>query len=272
MVYLDEFPAATSTWLMENRLESFWRAVGSDKRLTHGIVVGKQAAVSTYCDGFGDMLGGYDVLGADGAVGKNFSLDNVQHTHIRLQFTLYTIDSWDNEHIKVYLDGMEVLSVQMHHEDHEIYACGMAKYPELVQLVHVDVPHTSQHAQVQIRSTLDGAATDESWGIQGLSLSVLTSQSPPPATPPFQPQGGSTLELTGTAPKITFGPPGAPSCMLSLNSFESRLESTCDIITGRRRLNEDKSYWLSMSEVALLKAEVTELRHMVTELMATASK
>ena len=179
-VHLDIFPAATSSWSIENRILSYVEGVGDPPKLTHAHITGWEAAEATFCEGFGHMLGGYNVLGVDSAASKNFSLVGMSHTQLRVQFTLFIIDSWDAEHAKVYLDEQEVWSssyvgVRGQHGRHP---CGSERYNDMEHHVEFAVPHSSNYAHIRITSTLDQGSSDESWGVQGMSLSVLTWESP----------------------------------------------------------------------------------------------
>lgn len=70
---------------------------------------------------------------------------------------------------------------------------------------------------------------------------------------------GSTLELTGDAPKILFGSIDEPVCELSLDRSNGRLESTCAVSGTKRRLGEDVAT-VSVAEHAALKAEHAALK------------
>ena len=94
--------------------------------------------------------------------------------------------------------------------------------------------------------------------------------------------GGAVIELTGTSPKIHFGPVLAPTCSIFLDALTSRLQSTCDISTpsndhGRRlqggEVTFDHGHGVCQKELETLKAqqkelkeEVAELRHMLSAL------
>jgi len=91
----------------------------------------------------------------------------------------------------------------------------------------------------------------------------------PPPVPSLPPPNGALIQLTGTAPKITFGDPGEPTCELVLNRLHARLESTCSISDGTngRRLEASDV----MSEIEVLKAQVADLQNAMKELMASSN-
>ena len=79
------------------------------------------------------------------------------------------------------------------------------------------------------------------------------------------------LELTGGAPKVLFGTMDNPVCELSLDRANGRLESSCAIETGGRRLGEEATVSVAeheklKAEHAALKAEVAALRRAVEAL------
>jgi len=84
--------------------------------------------------------------------------------------------------------------------------------------------------------------------------------------------GGAVIELTGTSPKIHFGPVLAPTCSIFLDVLTSRLQSTCDISTpsnnGRRLQGGEVTFdhGVSQKELETLKAQQRELKEEVAEL------
>jgi len=94
---------------------------------------------------------------------------------------------------------------------------------------------------------------------------------PAPSMPPSSPPSGALVELTGDMPKIAFGDPDSPTCELSLNRVNSRLESTCEITTAAstspegRRLQTFAEHDCK-KELAVLKAEMNDMRRLMAEL------
>lgn len=86
-------------------------------------------------------------------------------------------------------------------------------------------------------------------------------------------QDGALLELTGTTPKIAFGPASSPVCSLSLNTTASHIVSTCNLITpsdGRRLegLVEEvsrKEHEALKAKFKELEAEVADIRNIMRE-------
>lgn len=98
---------------------------------------------------------------------------------------------------------------------------------------------------------------------------ACSPSAPPPlpaSPPPSQPLDGAVLELTGTQPKILFGPQDAPVCSLSLDSAAGSIISTCELTTVAERRLEDSDAPVSRAEHEALKAEHEALKAEVTEL------
>ena len=79
--------------------------------------------------------------------------------------------------------------------------------------------------------------------------------------------------MTGAAPQIIFGPPDTPLCTFGLDASTGNLHSSCDISTGSRRLEAvdmgvKTGESASVKDLEALKAEVTDLRNTVHQLVA----
>jgi len=55
------------------------------------------------------LFGGFNVFGNAATAIKLYD-SKVDHHELIFQFDLYTIDTWDNEFFKVFVDGTEVYS------------------------------------------------------------------------------------------------------------------------------------------------------------------
>ena len=123
--------------------------------------------------------------------------------------------------------------------------------------------------------TWETSLTDISGGTVG-SCSAPSLPPTPSAPPPSDSSDdGSILELTGTAPKIHFGPEDAPVCSLTLDSLANTIVSSCTLVTpshsgGGRNLDETEQTAprVSQAEHEALKTEVAALRRMIHELLA----
>jgi len=96
-------------------------------------------------------------------------------------------------------------------------------------------------------------------------------------------ENGAVLEMTGSAPKITFGPPSAPVCEISLDrrAEPPRLQSTCAIhmeAAGQRQLMASdmvgpaQAESVSMAEHLELKKEVARLRQLAEQLIKESKR
>jgi len=56
------------------------------------------------------MIGGYNIFGLKASAEKTFEIP--PHHRLRLQMTIFKIDSWDNEWMYVKVDGVDVYKQQ----------------------------------------------------------------------------------------------------------------------------------------------------------------
>jgi len=141
------------------------------------------------------MLGGYGVLGKGAEVEKTFG-PLAPHTQLRVTLDFFKIDSWDLENAYLYIDGQLVWDsgpMDCYSRDGQAIVsqahCGGSHSCEARIPVDVVVAHSASTATLRMTASLSGSATDESWGIQSVQLSVRLPSPPPqpPAPPPGQP-------------------------------------------------------------------------------------
>jgi hypothetical protein len=51
------------------------------------------------------IVGGFNAFGIKATLSKNYA-GLPAHTRVRISFTLYSVDSWDNEFFQVFIDGI----------------------------------------------------------------------------------------------------------------------------------------------------------------------
>jgi hypothetical protein len=148
----------------------------------HGL--SEELRVST-CGRFGSVLGGHGVLGGAGTkISKTFSFNNVSHTSLRLRLDFLKIDSWNNESAYLYIDGTPVNSgVGAQWQKRFLYGqgtqeCGKSygNWYEHVDHIDITVPHFANTATITVLTTLDGSAYNEAWGVDNLTLGLLTNE------------------------------------------------------------------------------------------------
>ena len=186
------------------------RAASSDgvwtSGCTHGNCGGQPA--STICGSFGEVVGGYSVLGVGDWVEIAFDLSSAPHTEVSVSLKFLSIDSWDQEWASVSVDCAEIWTQSFSHST-GANVCG-AGWGEREAVVSVDVPHTADLLVLRVTTTLDQGATDESWGVS--DVAVLPNAVPPPPAVDPDPPGDPPLP---TAVSVVFM--GFPTDTFTLN-------------------------------------------------------
>ena len=144
----------------------------------------------------GDMLGRFGGTSGNEAVSKTFDVPEGV-TEVTLQFTMYEIDSWDGEQFRIFVDGQEFHSIgysqgnntsgtqtindndgnpigQIEHGSGGHH--GFSGWVDQSHIYTLTIPVDPNSGTVQIGfgSTLNQAVSDESWGIDDLSLEVTS--------------------------------------------------------------------------------------------------
>lgn len=72
-------------------------------------------------------------------------------------FDLYTIDSWDKEYFKVFVDDVEVYSYSAFYPETSPRPanCGLDTWNDRIQTVAFSIPHYRSDFVVKLTSTLD---------------------------------------------------------------------------------------------------------------------
>lgn len=120
----------------------------------------------------GAMLGGYGLFGKDSETElRLFSLP--AHDHLMVAFDFVPIDSWDNEEVILSIDGNEVLRQDSHvNDDHYENACGGPWADGPPVHLYTQIEHTGSTATISIKNTLNQGFTDESMGIDNVTVSI----------------------------------------------------------------------------------------------------
>ncbi|MCA9601124.1 MAG: hypothetical protein KC417_03815, partial [Myxococcales bacterium] len=126
---------------------------------------------STCATVYGPMLGGFGNF-AGTSVTKTYNLGGVPHTEVSASLTYYVIDSWDGETASVTLGGSSIFSQTFNHLSASVNTCG-GGWPEFgAQAVSGTIAHNAATVDLVAGSTLNQAASDESWGISDIVISV----------------------------------------------------------------------------------------------------
>lgn len=122
---------------------------------------------------YSEMLGGYAILGGDGAfTAQTFSLRSIPHTEVAVRLDYVVLDSWDAERALVYIDGTERYSAVFNGDDAIADVCGGIRTDLGPQSVAIQTEHLAATVTVNVTSTLDQAAIDESFGVDNVDLRI----------------------------------------------------------------------------------------------------
>ncbi|MEM8783495.1 MAG: putative Ig domain-containing protein, partial [Planctomycetota bacterium] len=139
----------------------------------------------------GSMLGRFGGSGGAEAVSKTFDVGESGDT-VYVAFDFHRIDSWDNEQFKVFVDGNEVMSEQFlyviagtsssgeaHGVQYTITPTSPiedvtgASWQDQSFRVELEFTASSDSFQLGFGSTLNGALSDESYGIGNLEIGTV---------------------------------------------------------------------------------------------------
>jgi hypothetical protein len=140
-------------------------------------LVGWSGGNLSVCGALGQSLGGAGQFGANAELTRNFPLLKIPHTEARVLAGVVIIDSWDNEKILVEVDGQEVASLicQFNNPNtcnQQKNECGQNIFKDgRIELVGARA-HLGDALVVELRSTLDEDANNESWALDALRLAI----------------------------------------------------------------------------------------------------
>ena len=152
-------------------------------------VTGWSSDRTTTC-GSHKILGGFGTAGRGVSLSKSFDLSSVPHSHVRVKFNYYSLDTWDNEYGIASIDGTNVWSARAHLSDPiRQHICGNATYKDEVKSGEGLIEHSGGSLTLTFGSTLNEGLANESFGIDNLEIwikRVVAAPSLSSATPTGQ--------------------------------------------------------------------------------------
>jgi len=138
---------------------------------------GWSGGAPSQCGGIGSLLGGAGQFGAGATLSKSFILLGVPHTELRASATVAIIDSWDSEVISLEADSQVIASKTCLNMDpgtcnQTIQQCGGANFPDGEIVLTGMLAHADDDALIDLNTSLDEAANNEAWGLNGLQVYV----------------------------------------------------------------------------------------------------
>jgi len=117
----------------------------------------------TACGAFGVMLGGYNAFGRDAFAEKDFDAPQ-PHSLVRIGFTFYKIDSWDDERARLHVnDDLVWEEAYIHHEGEDV--CGRPGAPHWKDLrvdKELTLHSTATRLTLRFTTTINSGSRDES--------------------------------------------------------------------------------------------------------------
>ncbi|KAL4487128.1 hypothetical protein ABPG72_001580 [Tetrahymena utriculariae] len=92
------------------------------------------------------------------------------HYKLTISFTVYLIDSWDNEEFYLKIDGTKIFSQQYDYNTFKDQICGLSEYKDKKDQVQKTISHNTPTVEVIISSALDETPYNESFGIRDLYI------------------------------------------------------------------------------------------------------
>ena len=142
------------------------------------------------------LLGGYNRFCKNDYAYRTYT-DLPAHQRVKVTFKVYSIDTWDNEkfRLEAYWDNswrvnkyFDQISRNSGGRDHRCgQKCNHAKCRDGIHTYSHEFDHTSSNLKLKIWTNLnDNDCTDESWGLEYVSIS-FNHMPPPPSPPPPSP-------------------------------------------------------------------------------------
>jgi hypothetical protein len=175
----------------KNNLGNEWKLVHSEDFNT--TPTNWNDNTTTTCAGH-KILGGYGIAGNNKSFTKNFDLSAYSHTHVKVKFNYYSLDTWDDEAAILRIDGFPTWTENRVHfltQGREVFAnCGSggySGYKDRVLQGNAFIEHTANSVNLNFTSTLNEGPTNESFGIDNLEIWVKKQTGqvlPEPPAPP----------------------------------------------------------------------------------------
>lgn len=154
-------------------------------------VTGWTNNTTTSCAGH-RILGGFGVAGKNTNLQKQFDLSAYPHSHVRVNFNYYSLDTWDDHAAIAKIDGFPAWVENRIHfatQGRDVFpncgSGGLSSYSDRIIQGTAYTEHSSNTLQLGFSSTLDEALNNESFGIDNVEIWVKRSGvTPSLPTPP----------------------------------------------------------------------------------------
>jgi len=113
------------------------------------------------------MLGGYKIAGKGIYFERKINLP--EHKRITISFTIWALDSWDNEFFIVKANGVEVVKEKFLYNTGS-KLCGNASYKDRTKYIRITFDHDDPVLTLRFTSNLNEPGTTESFGFNILDI------------------------------------------------------------------------------------------------------
>ncbi|EWS75787.1 zinc finger lsd1 subclass family protein (macronuclear) [Tetrahymena thermophila SB210] len=135
-----------------------------------GFINTSSRALTTVCNGY-SLLGGAYLSSQNSYIQRKFT--GLQpHWKVIIGYTLYKIDSWNNENVQLIVDENVIFTTQRNINDGVGNICGRVSIKDEIIKIQQSFPHTSSSLSLLIKSNLKSDPFTESYGIRELYVLV----------------------------------------------------------------------------------------------------
>ncbi|EAR90506.3 zinc finger lsd1 subclass family protein (macronuclear) [Tetrahymena thermophila SB210] len=135
-----------------------------------GFINTSSRALTTVCNGY-SLLGGAYLSSQNSYIQRKFT--GLQpHWQVIIGYTLYKIDSWNNENVQLIVDENVIVTTQRNINDGVANICGRVSINDQIIKIQQTFTHASSSLSLLIKSNLNSDPFTESYGIRELYVLV----------------------------------------------------------------------------------------------------
>jgi len=112
-------------------------------------------------------LGGYEIGGKGVFFERKINIPD--HKRVTISFTIFALDSWDNEFFIVTADGTEIVKEKFLYNTGS-KVCANAGWKDRTKFIRITIDHDEPNLTLRFTSNLNEASTNESFGFNILDI------------------------------------------------------------------------------------------------------
>jgi hypothetical protein len=133
---------------------------------------GRVDATSACATAYSSMLGGVGLFGQGADTSRTYDLHGLAHSQAYVSLDYVVIDSWDGENAIVNVDGSNVYTHAFDAANGSVNVCGVPWLENGPQQVVAQLAHSADSLTLEVTSTLDQDASDESFGVDNVRILI----------------------------------------------------------------------------------------------------